>query len=96
MAAPLVTALTARREPHLDGNRYSARESRQGKTLRIGVRLDARLVLPHDVYISADYWPVLWDTTEKVKLEFDAHGLSIPYPQMDIHIPKRAMDTTEN
>ena len=45
---------------------------------------------------SADYWPVLWDTTERVKLEFDAHGLSIPYPQMDIHIPKRAMDTTEN
>ena len=37
---------------------------------------------------NADYWPVLWDTTEKVKLEFDAQGLSIPYPQMDIHIPK--------
>ena len=54
MAGPLVTALTARREPHLDGNRYSARESRQGKILRIGVRLDARLVLPHDFHISAD------------------------------------------
>ena len=39
---------------------------------------------------NADYWPVLWDTTEKVKLEFDAQGLSIPYPQMDIHIPKNA------
>jgi len=36
---------------------------------------------------SADYWAVLWDTTEKVKLEFDAQGLSIPYPQMDVHLP---------
>ena len=44
---------------------------------------------------NADYWPVLWDTTEKVKLEFDAQGLSIPYPQMDIHIPKGGADADE-
>ena len=41
---------------------------------------------------NADYWPVLWDTTEKVKLEFDAQGLSIPYPQMDVHMPKKVAD----
>ena len=35
---------------------------------------------------SADYWAVLWDTTEAVKLKFDAAGISIPYPQMDIHM----------
>ena len=39
---------------------------------------------------SADYWAVLWDTTEKVKLEFDANGVSIPYPQMDVHLPEKA------
>ena len=44
---------------------------------------------------SADYWPVLWDTTEKVKLEFDAQGLSIPYPQMDIHMPEKSKLATE-
>jgi small conductance mechanosensitive channel len=44
---------------------------------------------------SADYWPVLWDTTEKVKLEFDAQGLSIPYPQMDIHTPDKSKLATE-
>ena len=38
---------------------------------------------------SADYWSVLWDTTEKVKLEFDANGVSIPYPQMDVHLPQQ-------
>lgn len=35
---------------------------------------------------SEDYWNVLWETNEKVKLEFDAAGIAIPYPQMDIHI----------
>ncbi len=35
---------------------------------------------------TADYWAVLWDTTEKVKLEFDRQGISIPFPQMDVHL----------
>jgi len=37
---------------------------------------------------SADYWGVKFDTTEKVKLIFDEKGISIPYPQMDIHQDK--------
>jgi small conductance mechanosensitive channel len=35
-----------------------------------------------------DYWDVHFDTIEKVKLTFDAKGISIPYPQMDIHLDK--------
>ena len=35
---------------------------------------------------SADYWAVLWDTNEKVKLAFDEANISIPYPQMDVHV----------
>ncbi len=38
---------------------------------------------------TADYWAVLWDTTEKVKLRFDAAGISIPFPQMDVHLHKQ-------
>jgi small conductance mechanosensitive channel len=34
---------------------------------------------------AADYWGVHFDTIEKVKLTFDEKGISIPYPQMDIH-----------
>ncbi|TET94848.1 MAG: mechanosensitive ion channel family protein, partial [Candidatus Zixiibacteriota bacterium] len=26
------------------------------------------------------------DTTEKVKKQFDAEGISIPFPQRDVHI----------
>ncbi|ATX80754.1 small conductance mechanosensitive channel [Mariprofundus aestuarium] len=37
---------------------------------------------------SADYWGVMFDVTEKVKLTFDDNGISIPYPQMDLHINK--------
>ncbi|MCD6433546.1 MAG: mechanosensitive ion channel [Sulfurimonas sp.] len=34
---------------------------------------------------TADYWEVYFDMLEKVKLTFDEKGISIPYPQMDIH-----------
>lgn len=35
---------------------------------------------------SADYWAVKFDFTEKVKLAFDENGISIPFPQMDVHL----------
>ena len=35
---------------------------------------------------TADYWPVYFDITEKVKLTFDENNISIPYPQRDVHI----------
>jgi small conductance mechanosensitive channel len=35
---------------------------------------------------TADYWAVYFDITEKVKLTFDAEGISIPFPQRDVHL----------
>jgi small conductance mechanosensitive channel len=37
---------------------------------------------------SADFWGVKFDFTEAVKLRFDAEGISIPFPQMDVHVHK--------
>lgn len=37
---------------------------------------------------TADYWNVRFDLTEKIKLAFDENGISIPYPQMDVHFNK--------
>ena len=34
---------------------------------------------------TGDYWKTLCDLTEKIKLTFDKEGISIPYPQRDIH-----------
>ena len=40
---------------------------------------------------SADYWDVYFDITAKVKLSLDQNGISIPYPQRDVHmIPTNA------
>jgi len=39
---------------------------------------------------SGDYWGVKFDLNEKVKLAFDAAGVSIPYPQMELHMPDKA------
>ncbi|MEZ5359931.1 MAG: mechanosensitive ion channel [Candidatus Zixiibacteriota bacterium] len=35
---------------------------------------------------TADYWGVYFDITEKVKLTFDEKGISIPFPQRDVHL----------
>jgi small conductance mechanosensitive channel len=35
---------------------------------------------------AADYWGLFFDLTEKVKLTFDQEGISIPFPQRDVHL----------
>ena len=33
-----------------------------------------------------NYWDVYWDITRTVKERFDAEGVSIPFPQRDVHV----------
>ena len=35
---------------------------------------------------TEDYWNVYWDLTREVKLRFDREGISIPFPQRDVHL----------
>jgi len=37
---------------------------------------------------TVDYWTVYWDVTRTVKERFDAEGVSIPFPQSDVHLYK--------
>tara|TARA_R110000823_G_scaffold171736_12_gene304274 strand:+ start:9299 stop:11032 length:1734 start_codon:yes stop_codon:yes gene_type:complete len=34
---------------------------------------------------TADYWAVYWDITRAVKLRFDEEGITIPFPQREVH-----------
>jgi small conductance mechanosensitive channel len=34
---------------------------------------------------TGDYWDVYWDLTREVKRRFDEEGVSIPFPQRDVH-----------
>ena len=35
---------------------------------------------------TADYWTVYWDLMRAVKMRFDEEGISIPFPQRDVHL----------
>ena len=35
---------------------------------------------------SAEYWDVFFAINEQIKKAFDAEGISIPYPQRDVHL----------
>jgi small conductance mechanosensitive channel len=39
---------------------------------------------------SSDYWPVLFDLQEAMKKRFDKEGISIPFPQRDVHLFQQA------
>jgi small conductance mechanosensitive channel len=42
-----------------------------------------------------DYWGVFFDLTEKIKKAFDANGVSIPFPQRDVHVYQHAAEAQE-
>lgn len=44
---------------------------------------------------TSDYWDVYWDITRTVKQRFDEEGISIPFPQRDIHIYQTAIEQSD-
>ena len=37
-------------------------------------------------FLNEDYWEGKWRITEEIKYALDQNGISIPYPQMDVHM----------
>jgi len=37
---------------------------------------------------TEDYWDTYWDLMRTVKMRFDAEGITIPFPQHDVHVVK--------
>ncbi len=42
---------------------------------------------------TGDYWPTYWALTENIKDAFDKNGISIPFPQQDVHM--HAVNTSD-
>lgn len=50
---------------------------------------DSSVDLMFRVWVPTDdLWPYYWDMQEKVKKAFDAEGITIPFPQRDVHMYK--------
>lgn len=40
---------------------------------------------------TSQYWDTYWDLTREVKLRFDKEGISIPFPQRDVHVMEQKL-----
>jgi len=57
------------------------------KTIRLRELGDSSVNLTFRVWCkSEDYWEIYYDVMELVKIKFDENNISIPFPQMDIHM----------
>lgn len=58
--------------------------------VRVGELGDSSVNITTRVWCNTeDYWDVFFNMQENVKSEFDKLGISIPYPQMDVHMKKQ-------
>jgi small conductance mechanosensitive channel len=39
---------------------------------------------------TSDYWTVMWDLTEQIKLGFDERGFNFPFPSRDVYVHNEA------
>lgn len=59
----------------------------QSTDVWVGEHGDSSVNLYLRPWVNADdYWPYYFGMMEKVKLAFDKEGISIPYPQRDVHV----------
>jgi len=62
-------------------------EEESGHEIYVSEHADSSVNLLVRVWCnSEDYWPVYFSMHESVKLAFDEKGITIPYPQRDVHM----------
>ena len=74
-------------------NKFIAEDNRilmdEENFVSIGELGDSSVNLTVRAWVEVEnYWPVFFEMNERVYNEFGAVGLSIPFPQMDVHIQK--------
>lgn len=59
--------------------------------IRVAELADSSVNFQVRPWVNADdYWPVRAEIIEQIKTAFDENGISIPFPQMDVHLDKPA------
>ena len=62
-------------------------KSEPGPTIRLHNLGESAVEFTVRVWVdSADYMSVFWELTRRIKLRFDAEGISFPYPQRTVHL----------
>ena len=57
--------------------------------VRMKEMADSSVNIASRVWVNTeDYWDVYFDVNEKVYEAFNKEGVSIPFPQMDVHLNK--------
>jgi len=57
--------------------------------IKVEALADSSVNLATRVWVDApDFWDVKMETMEKIYNEFNAKGINIPFPQMDVHLHK--------
>lgn len=57
--------------------------------VQVSEHADSAVIFTVRVWVKAsDYWTVYFNLLEQVKIRFDEENISIPFPQMDVHIQK--------
>jgi small conductance mechanosensitive channel len=59
----------------------------EGITVFVSELADSAVMIGGRGWVNAaDYWSVLWDVQERIKNEYDAAGIEIPFNQVDVNI----------
>lgn len=62
----------------------------EGMQIVLGALADSSVNIIVRVWVlKEDYWNMFFDLNERVKETFDKNGISIPYPQRDVHLHKK-------
>jgi len=60
-------------------------------TITVGELADSSVNLNARAWTkTSDYWGFYWEMLEVIKVAFDSEGISIPFPQRDVHLIKES------
>lgn len=68
---------------------YLLKSKKEDILIVLSEHADSALVFTFRMWVNTEqYWDAKYSILEKVKKEFDKNNISIPYPQLDVHLDK--------